>query len=104
MSDLPGTWALRMRTPIGSITAEMTFRAEDGGLTGTASGAAETVELVDVRSSPADDGEHVTWRQSITKPMRLHLDFDVVVSGDELHGHSRAGRLPRSTVTGRRVG
>jgi hypothetical protein len=34
--------------------------------------------------------------------MRLNLEFDVVVTGDRLAGHSRAGRLPRSTVTGLR--
>jgi hypothetical protein len=32
--------------------------------------------------------------------MRLNLDFDVVVDGDRLIGHSRAGRLPRSVATG----
>jgi hypothetical protein len=32
--------------------------------------------------------------------MRLNLDFDVVVDGDRLTGLSKAGRLPRSAVTG----
>jgi hypothetical protein len=32
--------------------------------------------------------------------MRLNLEFDVVVDGDALTGHSKAGRLPRSAVTG----
>jgi hypothetical protein len=36
--------------------------------------------------------------------MRLNLEFDVVVDGDQLTGHSRAGRLPRSAVTGNRQG
>jgi hypothetical protein len=30
--------------------------------------------------------------------MRLNLNFDVVVIGDRLTGHSRAGPLPRSAV------
>jgi len=34
--------------------------------------------------------------------MRLNLDFDVAVDGETLTGHSRAGRLPRTTVTGTR--
>lgn len=34
----------------------------------------------------------------------LHLAFDVVVAGDRMTGHSRAGRLPRSAVTGVRRG
>lgn len=44
----------------------------------------------------ADDGRQVGWRQTVTKPMRLNLAFDVVVDGDRL----RAGRLPRSAVSG----
>jgi hypothetical protein len=48
------------------------------------------------------DGDRVTWRQSITRPMRLHLTFDVTVAGDELTGRSKTGRLPASKVTGRR--
>lgn len=102
-SHLPGRWALRMSTPIGSIQAEMTFTQHDDGLTGQATGKGETVQLHDIRTTPHQDGEQVTWTQTITKPLRLNLAFDVVVAGDELHGYSRAGRLPRSTVTGRRI-
>ena len=42
------------------------------------------------------------WRQSVTRPIRLDLDFDVTARGDQLTGHSRAGRLPRTQVTGHR--
>lgn len=103
MTTLPGTWALRMRTPIGSIRADVTFAADGDALTGVAAGAAETVPLRDVRVLSDVEGDRVTWSQSITKPMRLDLDFDVLVQGDEMTGHSRAGRLPRSTVTGHRL-
>jgi hypothetical protein len=48
------------------------------------------------------DGDRVTWRQSVTRPMRLHLDFDVVLTGDRIEGYSRAGRLPRTRVVGTR--
>jgi hypothetical protein len=34
--------------------------------------------------------------------MRLNLTFEVVVNGDVMTGYSRAGRLPRSEVTGSR--
>jgi hypothetical protein len=44
----------------------------------------------------------VTWRQQVTRPIRLNLDFDVIVNGETLTGHSHAGRLPRTTVTGTR--
>lgn len=104
MTTLPGRWALTMTTPIGRIEAEANFIAAENIITGTATGKGETVELRNIRSEPAaGGGEHVTWSQTITKPMRLNLDFDVVIEADEMRGHSRAGRLPRSAVAGRRI-
>ncbi|MFT4128413.1 MAG: hypothetical protein QM662_19560 [Gordonia sp. (in: high G+C Gram-positive bacteria)] len=104
MNTITGTWQLRMKTPIGTIDADYRFVETPGGITGTATGAGEETTLVDITCVPTPDGERVTWRQSITKPMRLNLAYDVTVVGDTLSGHSRAGRLPRSAVTGRRVG
>ena len=105
MSTLTGTWNLSMRTPIGTMQATMIFEDSDGVWTGTADadGTSPSIMLRDIRTEITADGEHVTWSQSITKPMRLNLDFDVVVAGDQMTGHSRAGRLPRTTVSGTRA-
>ena len=104
MTTLPGQWALTIATPIGRIEAEANITDIGDTITGTATGKGETVELRNIRSEPTEGGdEHVMWSQAITKPMRLNLDFDVVIEGDEMRGYSRAGRLPRSTVTGRRI-
>jgi hypothetical protein len=93
-----GTWDLSLKTPIGTLNAVYVFAEAGGTLTGTASTKSETVPLTTI----AGDGSHVTWRQSVTRPMRLNLDFDVTVDGQTLSGHSRAGRLPRTAVTGHR--
>ncbi|AGB22224.1 hypothetical protein Mycsm_01840 [Mycobacterium sp. JS623] len=95
-----GDWDVTIKTPIGSLAVSYTFSQADKGLAGTATLKGDTVPLQDI----SVDGDRVTWHQSVKKPMRLNLDFDVVVSGDELSGHSRAGRLPRSAVTGTRRG
>lgn len=102
MSGLDGTWAVKMITPIGSIHADLTFVDHGNGYSGLAAGSAETVELREVGVVPVEGGQRVTWSQSITKPIKLNLDFDVIVRGDQLTGHSRAGRLPRSRVEGTR--
>ncbi|MEU8602434.1 hypothetical protein [Streptomyces parvulus] len=93
-----GIWDLTISTPIGRIAAVAEFRRVDGTLTGTARGAGEEVPLEGV----ALDGDRLTWRQSVTRPMRLNLAFDVRIDGDILGGTSRAGRLPFSKVTGER--
>jgi hypothetical protein len=94
--DVIGDWDVTIKTPIGSLQIQYTFTEDGGTLTGSATGRGETVPLRDVTVA----GQRITWKQSVTKPMRLNLDFDVVVDGDRLTGHSKAGRLPRSTVTG----
>jgi hypothetical protein len=93
-----GTWDLTIATPIGRMNSVVELSRRDGVLSGHAKGAAEQVALQDI----VVDGDHLTWRQSVTKPMRLNLAFAVRVEGDTLTGTSKAGRLPASKVTGRR--
>ena len=94
--DLTGEWDVTIKTPIGSMAVLYVFTESDGALAGSATLKDDTVVLDEL----AVTGTRVTWRQSVTKPMRLHLEFDVLIDGDWLSGHSRAGRLPRSAVTG----
>ena len=96
--SITGDWDVSVKTPIGTLAVLYTFTDDDGTLAGTATGKDETVPLQGI----VVDGQRVTWRQSVRKPMRLNLDFDVTVDGDQLTGHSRAGRLPRSAVKGER--
>ncbi|PJE94501.1 hypothetical protein CUT44_30280 [Streptomyces carminius] len=93
-----GTWDLSIATPVGRIRAVVELLRRDGALTGTAHGAGEEVPLDDV----VLDGDRLTWKQAVTRPLRLNLAFAVTVTGDTLTGAARAGRLPASQVTGRR--
>ena len=93
-----------MKTPIGSVEAVFTFTDVDGQLRGSAAGKGEVVEMRALTATPLADGSvALTWSQTVTRPMRLNLDFEVTVTGDTLSGFSRAGRLPKSTVEGSRA-
>jgi hypothetical protein len=87
--------------PIGKQRATLNLSTQDGVLCGTARDQrhGEEVILTDL----VLNGNRLTWAQSITKPMRLNLSFDVTIEGDEMTGRSKAGRLPGSNVTGRRT-
>jgi hypothetical protein len=98
--SIVGEWDVTIKTPIGSLAVVYTFTDDGGVIGGSATGKGETVPLNDIAVVDDAGAERVSWRQSVTKPMRLNLDFDVVVAGDRLAGHSRAGRLPRSAVAG----
>lgn len=93
-----GTWDVNLKTPIGTLNAVYVFTENDDERTGTASTKFETVPLTTI----VCDGNRVTWRQSVTRPMRLNLDFAVIVDDQTLVGYSGAGRLPRTAVTGTR--
>jgi len=94
-----GIWNLVIATPIGKQRAVLELTTVDGTLRGIARGDAEDVELAGLSL----DGDRLTWAQSITKPLRLNLLFDMTVEGDTMTGTSKAGRLPRSQVTGHRT-
>lgn len=97
-----GDWDVRIKTPVGSLHIVYRFDRDADGLTGRAVGKYETVPCTDIDVTEGATGQRVRWRQRVTKPMKLELDFDVHIDGDQLTGHSRAGRLPRSTVVGTR--
>ncbi|WAP53917.1 hypothetical protein PS467_03070 [Streptomyces luomodiensis] len=96
--SVEGTWDLSISTPIGRIRPVVDIRRAEGALTGTARAGDEEVPLTDLSL----DGDRLTWRQAITKPMRLNLAFAMTVDGDTMTGTSKAGRLPSSKVTGQR--
>jgi|SRR5882757_4162516 len=103
MSGITGDWDVALKTPIGSLAVRYEFTAVDGGLSGRAIGKHETTPVERIAVTDTPEGQRVTWRQTVTKPIRLTLEFDVTVHDDELRGHSRAGRLPRSQVSGQRI-
>ncbi|MFJ6382546.1 hypothetical protein ACIQI7_21390 [Kitasatospora sp. NPDC092039] len=95
---IQGVWDLTIATPIGRVRPVVELRSEEGELVGTARSAGEVLPLRDI----VLDGDRLTWKQSVTRPVRLDLTFTVTVDGDTLTGTSTAGRLPSSKVTGRR--
>lgn len=91
-------WDLTIATPIGRQLVMLRLREGKGTLEGEARSKDEAVPLEEL----ARDGDHLTWSQSITRPMRLNLRFDVAIEGDTITGTSKAGGLPTSRVNGTR--
>jgi hypothetical protein len=98
--SVEGTWHLVIDTPIGKQRAELELSTVDNVWHGVARDQryGDEVPLTGI----VVDGNRLTWAQSINRPMRLNLTFDVTVEGDLLTGRAKAGRLPRAKVTGHR--
>ena len=97
--SVAGVWHITIATPIGTHSVVLELSETGGVVAGVAKGAAENTPLID----PVLEGNRLTWAQSVTRPMRLNLTFDVTIDGDTLTGTPKAGMLPASKVAGRRM-
>jgi hypothetical protein len=99
LTTFAGSWDVTIATPIGKMAVVFEITEEDGGIQGVARSDAETVEFLE----PVAEGNRLTWSQNVTTPMKLTLDFDVTVEGDDMTGTSRPGLFPPSMVEGTRT-
>lgn len=99
MSTLTGTWDATLASPLGPIAIVFAFDG-DGG-TATASG--ETVPVAALEVVEAGDTTEARWGADVTRPLAVHLDFAVSVTGDAMTGSAKAGMLmPHGAVQGAR--
>jgi hypothetical protein len=98
MASAVGTWKIIISTPIGRQHVRLQLVERGGRLEGTATQGAETVPLVNA----SWNGTRLTWSQSVTKPLKLDVKFDVNVADDQMVGTAKAGVFPASKVEGAR--
>ena len=95
-----GTWKLTINTPMGS--QESTLVISTAGGTATATQSAGTSD-----PRPVDDvtvnGDKVSWKASITKPMSMTLEFNGTVSGDNMDGTVKLGMFGTQPFSGVRA-
>jgi hypothetical protein len=93
-----GKWQVSIATPIGKQSVLFEITTENGVIQGRATQGAETISFY-----PTLQNEHLTWTQSITRPLRLTLAFDVWLDGSTMKGTAKAGFLPSSSLVGERL-
>jgi hypothetical protein len=96
--SVEGFWNLAVSTPLGTRKTVLELYTEDGVLKGISRGEKEQLVLQDLRQ----EGERLSWYQSITRPLRMDLVFDVTISGDDMTGTAKGGPMPAGKVSGRR--
>lgn len=94
-----GTWKLTVNTPMGAQESTLVISASGASLTGTQSaGSGE--------GRPIDDGKvngnNISWKASITKPMPMTLEFSGTVDGDKISGNANAGAFGALPFSGTR--
>jgi hypothetical protein len=96
---IDGTWKVTVQSPMGAQQADLTLVSSGDSLTGTAVAMAGKVDI----SNGKIAGDKATWSMAIQQPFPMTLDYDVIVSGDEMRGSVKAGAFGSFPVAGVRA-
>jgi hypothetical protein len=93
-----GKWNISIKTPMGDKSGVLELKVSGNTLTGSLSDAEHHVVINDGRV----DGNILSWKAKITKPMRLSFKFTAKVEQDRISGDARH-LLGTATFSGTRV-
>ncbi|MDQ8732763.1 hypothetical protein [Bradyrhizobium sp. LHD-71] len=97
--SVDGNWNMTLSTPMGERKATLTLTSSGNTLTGTQAGDEGSAEIAEGKV----DGNAVSWKISIQKPMPLTLDFNGTVNGDAMEGQMGVGFLGNFPFKGTRA-
>ena len=93
-----GKWNITIKTPMGDRTGVLELLVSGKTLTGSLSDAEHHVAISDGKI----EGNKLSWRAKITKPMNLSFKFTATVDEDRISGAARH-MLGTATFSGTRV-
>ncbi|GGC35374.1 hypothetical protein GCM10011371_23390 [Novosphingobium marinum] len=95
-----GTYACSTKTPMGeqNFTLAVTPAPDGNSFTGQVSGDLGSMDV-----AGTIDGDRLSWKMELTKPMPVSLDCEATVAGDTLSGEVGAGLFGTFPVTGTRT-
>jgi len=95
-----GIWRLTVNTPMGAQESTLVLTNAGGVPSGTqnaGSGDGRPIDDVTI------NGNEVSWKSSITKPMALTLEFSGTVEGDSMSGKVKLGMFGTQSFSGVRA-
>jgi len=95
-----GTWKLVVNTPMGAQESTLVISSSGSTLSGTQSaGSGEGRPIED----GTVDGDDITWKASISKPMPMTLEFSGTIDGDKIDGSVKLGMFGSAPFSGTRA-
>jgi hypothetical protein len=95
-----GTWKLTVNTPMGAQESTLVLASSGAMLTGSQAAASGESRPID---GGTVNGNAVSWKTSITKPVALTLEFSGTVAGDQMSGSVRLGMFGTQPFSGTRA-
>lgn len=85
---IDGSWNLTLKAPNGVQTSVVTLKSEGGVLTGTI--ANDSFGVQDIEDGKYN-GETLTWKSKITKPLKLTVSYIATLDeNNNISGHVNA--------------
>jgi len=94
--SIEGKWNLTIKSPTGPQATTLVLQRSGDVLTGTQSGQGMSSPISDVRL----EGNSLFWKNEVTKPMKLKLEFTAALDGNTLSGKVKAGFMGSYSFTG----
>jgi hypothetical protein len=98
--SLSGKWNLTIATPMGDQKVELEFVQNGDEVTGV---SRNDLEGETPMLEPKLDGNKLTWKSSITRPIKATATMTLTFNGDTCTGTARAGMFPAAKVVGQRA-
>jgi hypothetical protein len=95
-----GTWKLVVNTPMGAQESTLVITCQGSTLTGTQSAGSGEGRPIDEGTV---DGNDISWKAAITKPMPMTLEFSGTVEGDNITGSVKLGMFGNASFSGSRA-
>ena len=97
--SVDGKYEIIVQSPMGPQPSTLELKAEGNVLTGTQSAQGRSQPITDGKV----DGNNVSWKNAITTPFPMTLEFSGTVAGDTLNGNVKAGSFGSFPFTGKRA-
>ena len=98
--SVAGSYECVTKTPMGPMESIFTVTIDGASFTGTNSASVGSMDVIDGKV----DGQTLTWKMEMTKPMPMKLDCKATVDGDKLTGSVKAGVFGSFPMIGTKVG
>jgi hypothetical protein len=94
-----GKYEIVVQSPMGPQPSTLELKTDGTTLTGTQSAQGRSQPITDGKV----DGNNVSWKNAITTPFPMTLEFAGAVDGDTLSGNVKAGSFGSFPFTGKRA-
>lgn len=98
--SLTGTWNLSIATPLGEQKVELKLVQEGDQISGVSRNDLEGEQPLE---DPQLNGNRLTWKSSITKPIKVTATMELTFNGDLVTGTAKAGMFPAAKIVGQRA-